>query len=216
MTDQLEVDVLAFLGEKIGHGEEIDVKLRPKKDDEIEKVIRVRASLLLDASDVFRRNLIRNIKDNDEKCITLIGKAEEFETVRPFLNPENPADISSYNVDMFFRWSDEYMILKLQREVVQFLKTGRVRSTNDFLLARWVQHMWASSESATLDASDVSNIIGKLFCNENVRDWKACLQMRSSRRQSLRWLWNYVMAFVALTDASRDHYFAPPTAFKRQ
>ncbi|CAE7216906.1 unnamed protein product, partial [Symbiodinium microadriaticum] len=99
-------------------------------------VIRVRASLLLDASDVFRRNLIRNIKDNDEKCITLIGKAEEFETVRPFLNPENPADISSYNVDMFFRWSDEYMILKLQREVVQFLKTGRVRSTNDFLLAR--------------------------------------------------------------------------------
>ena len=136
MTDQLEVDVLAFLGEKIGCGEEIDVKLRPKKDDEIEKVIRVRASLLLDASDVFRRNLIRNIKDNDEKCITLIEKAEEFETIRPFLNPENPADISSYNVDMFFRWSDEYMILKLQREVVQFLKTGRVRSTNDLLLAR--------------------------------------------------------------------------------
>ncbi|CAE7926160.1 unnamed protein product, partial [Symbiodinium necroappetens] len=99
-------------------------------------VIRVRASLLLDASDVFRRNFIRNIKDNDEKCITLIEKAEEFETIRPFLNPENPADISSYNVDMFFRWSDEYMILKLQREVVQFLKTGRVRSTNDLLLAR--------------------------------------------------------------------------------
>ena len=34
--------------------------------------------------------------------------------------------------------------------------------------------MWAFSESGTLDASDVSDIIGKLFCNENVRDWKAC------------------------------------------